>query len=168
MELQSIASELGLERLQTETTFVKDEVLKRHCQQFNQDLEEENIFEQARPAYTIEMEHSITTIKRGSLPSGSSLFQQAMLEYERVLREEEKKKTRPRKLEEDNVEDADVVDSARNPNMNSESTGDKMHNNRKTSLVYPPKRQPVLRRLYSVQIDRYSIKGQNFERPKRH
>jgi hypothetical protein len=168
MELQSIAFELGLERLHTETTFVKDETLKRHCQQFNQDLEEEKIFEPTRPAYAIEMEHSITTIRRASLPSGSNLFQQAMQEYERILREEEEKKARLGHLEEDNAEDNDVVDSARNPKVNSESAGDKTHSNRKTSLVYPPKKQPVLRRLYSVQIDRFSIKGQNSERPKRH
>lgn len=51
MELRSIAFELGLERLQTETTFVKDDALKIHCQQFNEDLEEERFFRQVRPAY---------------------------------------------------------------------------------------------------------------------
>lgn len=97
MEFRSIAFELGLERLQTETTFVKDEALKVHCQQFNEDLEEERFFRQVRPAYVTEMEHSVASIQRGSLPSGSELFRQAMLDYGKDWRKKTNHVMRPPK-----------------------------------------------------------------------
>lgn len=164
MELRSIAFELGLERLQTETTFVKDEALKVHCQQFNEDLEEERFFRQVRPAYVTEMEHSVATIQRGSLPSGSELFRQAMLDYGKVFREQLAEKDKPC---DEAAEESDVVESQMKDKVPTLKNTAKRPSQRKSSLVYPPRGQPVLRRLYSVQLDRSTVQAQSFGGRKR-
>lgn len=164
MELRSIAFELGLERLQTETTFVKDDALKIHCQQFNEDLEEERFFRQVRPAYVTEMEHSVSSIQRGSLPSGSELFQQAMLDYGKVFREQQAEKDKPC---DEVAEESDVVESQMKDKVPSYKNTARRPCQRKSSLVYPPRGQPVLRRLYSVQLDRSTVQAQSFGRRKR-
>lgn len=164
MELRSIAFELGLERLQTETTFVKDEALKVHCQQFNEDLEEERFFRQVRPAYVTEMEHSVASIQRGSLPSGSELFRQAMLDYGKVFREQLAEKDKPC---DEVAEESDVVESQMKDKVPSHKNTARRPSHRKSSLVYPPRGQPVLRRLYSVQLDRSTVQAQSFGGRKR-
>lgn len=160
MELQSIAFELGLERLQTETTFVKDETLKKHCQQFDRDVKEERFFRQAQPVYMTEMEHAIASIQRASLPAGSNLFQQAMEEYERIHRQAATKDD----CGEDNTEESDVVEHRMKTEKQKMT---KRPSQRKASLVYPNQGKPTLRRLYSVQLDRYAVPSQNFGRSKR-
>lgn len=162
MELRSIAFELGLERLQTETTFVKDEALKVHCQQFNEDLEEERFFRQVQPAYVTEMEHSVASIQRGSLPSGSELFRQAMLDYGKVFREQLAEKNKPC---DEVAEESDVVESQMKDKVPKNTA--RRPSQRKSSLVYPLRGQPVLRRLYSVQLDRSTVQAQSFGGRKR-
>lgn len=72
--------EFGLERLHTETTFVKDDKLHQHHERFEESIEKKDVLNGKNP---LEDEFKLyrVQIERDRLPSGSNIFQSVLGEF---------------------------------------------------------------------------------------
>ena len=143
----------GLDRLITETTFVKDDLLKRQCRQFDVDLENDRVFQMdfARLEDGIEATLDIT---RGPIPLGSDIFQAVM---NGLIKEAEILKAAQRRLavelESDQISDEDEsACDVSNTNKTEESgvtrTERQKKQMKKSASFYPIDKENVLLKRY--------------------